>query len=283
LAAPCSFGELLIADQSRDAGTWDHLRCLAAREPRLRLLHLEQRGKSRALNRAVAAASGEILAFIDDDCTVEGDWLAPAVAAFAEEPAAGIVFGAVEAVPHDPQNEYIPVFALRRRGRVHGRFGRPHLNGIGANMVVRRAVLEQVGGFDERMGPGGQFRSGDDWELAYRVLRAGYAIVQEPSSVVLHWGRRSRLTPEARRAITNNFYGFGAGFASHLARGDVVAGFWLLREVVHRSTVPLVRLAGGRRPLCARHPLYLLRGAYAGLRWATSAREPGSRHRAAHA
>src|SRR5690606_23074923 len=56
--------------------------------------------------------------------------------------------------------------------------------------VLRRAVLDEVGGFDESV------RRGEDWELNLRIRQAGYEVWFDPELAVTYWPRESwaRLT-----------------------------------------------------------------------------------------
>jgi GT2 family glycosyltransferase len=77
--------------------------------------------------------------------------------------------------------------------------------GAGANMAVRRAVLEELGGFDEALDAGTAACSGGDHEMFSRILAAGYRIVYEPAAV--NWHRHRRTWSELRQAL----YGYGVG------------------------------------------------------------------------
>lgn len=241
---------------------------------RLEYRRLPFKGRARALNAALAEADGELLALTDDDCVAPRDWLARAASVLASEPEAGIVFGRVDPAPHDPASVFVPAFQPRRYHVVRGRRVRAHRVGIGANLVARRDVVQQVGGFDESLGPGGRFRSGDDWELAYRALKAGVAIVQDPDNVMVHRGGREYATGAVRGLIGNNYHGIGAAYARHARRGDWAAAYILGREAA--------LIAGGvawnavrlRRPLGAHRLAYLLLGAARGMRRPGDGRPP---------
>jgi GT2 family glycosyltransferase len=237
--------ELIVADQSPNDASERMLAEFA--DPRLRVLRLRSTGKARALNVAAALAQGAVLALTDDDCTVPKDWLHRVATRLEEDQPAGIVFGAVVAAAHDAREWFVPTFRPRYR-RLQGPLAStPHI-GMGANMAIRRSVLERVGGFNECLGPGGRFRSGDDWELAYRALAAGFVVVQDPATVVVHWGRRAYGSGAVRLSISNNYLGAGAGYTMHARIGSWVPAYLLVKEGV------LTGIGIGRNLLCLRRP-----------------------------
>jgi hypothetical protein len=66
---------------------------------------------------------------------------------------------------------------------------------IGANMAVRRHVVERIGGLRTDLGKlDGTLRTGEDHEFFLRMLGAGFRGVYEPSAIVRHWVPRCRLT-----------------------------------------------------------------------------------------
>lgn len=254
--------EVIVIDQSSDRAT-ERARVLD--DVRVRALRSAP-GKARALNVGVAAARGSILALTDDDCVVPPNWLALALEALQRSPGCAVLFGAVDAAPHDPAIEFIPVFRPAQRLALASAKSAPAPGlGMGANMIIQRDVVLSVGGFDEQIGPGSRFRSGDDWDFAYRALRAGHLIVQDPSIRVTHFGARSFAGRQAARLLRNNYYGLGAALIKHCRCGDRRA-VWLLTKVVARLVAGTVSGAVRlRRGVGLGSLLGLATGAAAGL------------------
>jgi len=65
--------EIIVVDNDSDDGTFDYL--CRERIPHLKVVWEKTRGASAARNAGIRAADGDVLAFIDDDCSVDRDWL----------------------------------------------------------------------------------------------------------------------------------------------------------------------------------------------------------------
>jgi GT2 family glycosyltransferase len=77
--------------------------------------------------------------------------------------------------------------------------------GHGANMAFRRSVLLDLGLFDERLGAGSALRSGEDADMLFRCLEAGWTGVYVPEALVTHEQWRDP------RALVRLRYGYGLG------------------------------------------------------------------------
>ena len=103
-------------------------------------------GPGPARNRGVAAATGDVLAFIDADCIADPGWLAAAEAALAD-PTAAILGGDVRIAVRDPARlTMIEAYESEYAYRMDRYIAREGFTGTG-NLVVRRAVFEAVGPF----------------------------------------------------------------------------------------------------------------------------------------
>ena len=178
--------EDLVREYSRRAGP----RCRQVREP--------VPGKCRAQNRAIRQAEGSILAFFDDDLEVDTHWLEAVLNFFSIFPH-DIMQGSVLMYPKDRENADLQKALKRYRTVDFIDYGYPSGTDIktltGGNIAVKREVFDQVGLFDERLGPGG-YGISEDVEFAKRVLTAGRKIGYEPRAAVYNELDPSRLTEE---------------------------------------------------------------------------------------
>jgi len=171
----------------------------AARERfpvRLRHLTESRPGKSHAVAAAVAIATGDVLAFTDDDITVDPQWTTT-IRRIMRDSGAALVGG-----PVLPRWEAVPPRWLRFESPEFGRLAAPLglLNYgpasielgprtvLGANMAIRRTSINKVGGFACHLGKlRGTLLSGEDHDLCQRVQAAGYKAMYYPELRVAHW------------------------------------------------------------------------------------------------
>lgn len=239
---------------------------------RVTYVRTEWSGKSRAVNHALAISTEPIIAFTDDDCTVPPDWLEKGVAALRSAPSAGILFGTFRATAHDPAREFVPEFVPSRRRLSTQAWKMKGTLGYGGNMFATREALAALGGFDEELGPGGRFRTGEDTELTYRALRRGVAVLQDPAVEATHFGGRPLADGSASQWVGDAYFALGASYGKHLRRGDGLAGLVLLREFQLAISIMTRNVLRGRvRESGARRVLGIIQGAWVGF---TSSRLP---------
>jgi glycosyltransferase involved in cell wall biosynthesis/GT2 family glycosyltransferase len=160
-------------------------------------------GLDFARNRALREATGEVLAFLDDDVVPDAGWLQGVRAVWRDHPDAGAMTGQV--LPYElvtPSqiafehrggfrggNAQVRYDGLDRPGDPVYPYG-PGMFGAGCNMAVRRDVARRLGGFDEALDTGPPLPGGGDIDLFHRVVREGWPLVYEPRAVVFHRHRR---------------------------------------------------------------------------------------------
>lgn len=233
--------EVVVVDS---ASSDDRTRQVAA-DAGFAVVRASRPGLSHARNLGVEATTRPIIAFTDDDCRVGPEWRLAIEAAF-DDPLVGIATGPVVADGDGGT-------ALSTMHRSHDvRFvtpARPGVIGHGANMAFRREVLQEAGPFDEALGAGATFRAADDWDMFWRVLRAGWTASYVADAAITHEQWRSRA--EAIRTR----YAYSIGAAAFCVKADRLGdplGRTLLLERARREGV-LTALRGlrQRRPLLA--------------------------------
>jgi GT2 family glycosyltransferase len=195
--------DILLVDQSEDARTEAVARSFATDLPQLRYHRIAEKGLARARNAGIAATTGAIIAFLDDDCTVECDWLEQVAAVLQRHADAALVFGAVQASAHNTTVFFIPEIHIAHEERYDGKRAMTRITEcMGASMYLRRGFLASAGAFDSQLGAGAPiFTSCEDFDYCYRVLAAGGAVVQSPSIAVRHFGARDYKSGAASRLI----------------------------------------------------------------------------------
>jgi GT2 family glycosyltransferase len=176
-------------------------------------------GLSRARNRAVASAPGEILAWIDDDELADRYWLSEVARALADHPEASVVCGVI--VPaelrtpaqllfeqfggHSKGRGFTPdVFCPATAHRQSPLYPLPPF-GTGANMTFRPGVIEGIGGFDTALGAGTRAMGSEDTLAFTQVLRRGGTIVYQPSAISRHYHRTDLA------GLRQQMLGYGTG------------------------------------------------------------------------
>lgn len=185
-------------------------------------------GLSRARNRGLASAQGEIVAFTDDDAVVDDRWLARLVEGFQAAPGVGCVTGlSLPAELETPPQVWFEQFGGFGKGFERQIFDRlshrridplyPYKLGIfgsGLNMAFDRSVIRGLGGFDESLGAGSRVSGGEDLDAFLRIIMAGYSLVYEPRALVWHYHRRT--VSELQRQLHGSGTGLSAVVTKHL-------------------------------------------------------------------
>jgi len=188
------------------------------------LIHDNGTGLSRARNIGTAAAEAlgaTVVAYTDDDCTVDPGWLAGFASAFAKTPDVALVFGSTKAAPHDADKGTIPAYLVPKVAIHRGVASKPHIEGMGACMAVRIDAWRSVGGFDDRLGAGTPLAAAEENDLSLRLLLSGFAVAETPAAEVMHHGFRDRL--DASTLMAGYMRGSGAATAKMVRLGGFAA------------------------------------------------------------
>lgn len=212
--------EVLVVDNSSDSEKALTEKFTAAAGGKY--IYEPRRGLNVARNTGIANATGDILAFTDDDCLPEKNWLrqtlpnysSPSIwactsrivqhthegAADLFEAVAGQDLGGTKRLFTRDDTRFGIGFLLSNFGKVFARHMKsrapvPFGIGHGSGMTFRKEVFQKngCGLFDERFGSGAKLGGCDDIEMLYRVLKSGHSVVYEPTAIVRH---KHRFAPE---------------------------------------------------------------------------------------
>jgi glycosyltransferase involved in cell wall biosynthesis len=196
--------EILVIDNNSSDGTREVVEDSCRRHPgRLRYLFESQQGKSHALNVAVRAACGDILAFMDDDVTVEPTWLQNLTAPLRSGEWAGAGGRILAERDFSPprwlalDGPYSLGAMLYAQFDLGDKVRKLHRPPYGTNMAFRREMFTRYGGFRTDLGPrpGSEIRC-EDTEFGNRLLAAGERLRYEPTAVVYHSVPHDRVRRE---------------------------------------------------------------------------------------
>lgn len=238
--------ELLVVDQSAGDETEIALRPFDS-DSRFRYLRSSSVGIGMSRHLAVEMASGEYVAFTDDDCTVPPDWLSTVVRSLDEHPDVGMLFCTVRPAPFDPNLGFVPIYERAGVHLVRTAFGKCRARGIGAGMAVRRNAAIAVGSFDQALGSRFPGVVGEEGDLALRLILAGYPVLETDRTHVIHDGFRT--WQQGKDLTRRNFVGIGLVCAKPVKCGRISALSVVLYEGVWTARLrPLSGLFRGRRP-----------------------------------
>jgi hypothetical protein len=204
--------ELILADNSAAAPQAEGVEVVPASA---------ERSPAHARNVGADRARSDWILFLDADCLAPSSLID---AYFAEpiEPDVGALAG--EVVPNGDGATLAAQYGAARSFLGQERhLAHPYLpRAVAANLLVRRAAFEQVGGFYEGM------RAAEDTDFSWRIQRAGWRLELRPQACVEH--RYRQTLSELRR----QWRGYAAGRA------------WLGRRYEGFEPEPALRRAGGR-------------------------------------
>ncbi len=198
--------ETLVIDDGSTDQTADYVQ---ENFPWVRLIRLAPGGLSAARNAGAAAATGEILAFTDDDCEPDHEWLTRIAPLFHSGKYAAVGGPNLPPPPRDWEQAVVGAAPGAPSHVMLDDEEAEHLPGC--NLVVTRAAFEAIGGFDPQF-----HTAGDDVDFCWRLRDAGFRLGFAPGAFVWHW-RRPTI-----RAFLSQQLGYGHAerllFARHPAR-----------------------------------------------------------------
>ena len=216
---------------------------------RVRSYWQPHRGVSAARNKGIEEATGDFVAFTDDDVLVDSRWLREVATRFVRSPEVDAICGLVLPLElrTEPQLWFEEFF-----GGFNGTYSAELMSmellkddplfpyatgrfGAGCNIAFRRSVLIAKGGFDLTLGVGTPSRGGEDLALMMRQVLTGGTVAFEPRAVVRHQHR------ESKEEFLSQVFGYGIGLSAMFTA-------LIVRDPRHLGRV-MRRLPGGLRLL----------------------------------
>jgi GT2 family glycosyltransferase len=213
---------IVVENRPRGSKVSDALSERFAGDPRIRCVEEALPGLGRARNAGLREARGALVAFTDDDVTVDASWIPALRRAFAANPEASCVAGLIAPLELEtPEQVSLERFANYGKGFVSRVYSIrdpppdqplfPYTAGhfvSGANIAFRAAELRRLGGFDPALGTGTPSRGSEDLDVCIRALHTGAQLVYEPRALV--WHRH----PDTEAGLRRRAFDYGVALGS---------------------------------------------------------------------
>ncbi|MBM3404879.1 MAG: glycosyltransferase [Bacteroidetes bacterium] len=195
--------EVIVVDNNSVDGS---VKMVQSKFPDVRLIaNKENTGFSKANNQAIRISKGESILLLNPDTIVESDTFSKVIAFMDEHPDAGglgvkMIDGKGRFLPESKRGLPVPsvaffkisgLSALFPKSRIFGRYHLGYLDKekvhtvdilSGAFMLLRKQTLDQTGLLDESF-----FMYGEDIDLSYRIIQAGYKNYYFPHTRIIHY------------------------------------------------------------------------------------------------
>lgn len=254
--------EIFVVDNHSVDGS---VKMVREKFPEVRLIvNHENVGFSRANNQAIRQASGEYVLLLNPDTVVEADTFTKILRFMDEHPDAGalgvkMVDGKGRFLPESkrglptPAVAFYKIFGLSWLFPRSRRFGQYHLTYLdpdqihpvdvlcGAFMLIRKSILDKLGGLDESY-----FMYGEDIDLSYRILQLGYKNYYYPEARIIHYKGESTKKSSINYVLV--FYQAMIIFAQkHFTRKNARLFSLLIRLAVYfRASLAILRRLADR-------------------------------------
>jgi glycosyltransferase involved in cell wall biosynthesis len=217
--------EVLFVDNASTDATAEIIKTADDCGGRLRYLRVDRIGLGAARDAAWRQANGRIIAFTDDDCYPAEDYADALVEVYRQHPDAGCISGRV--LLYDPTDAPMTINERTMPATIPPY----HFIGTGmfqgANISFRRAVLEDIGGFDPEFGAGTPFPC-EDIDAVAAALWSGTTARYDPAPVI--WHHHGRKHADLKPVVDGYDRGRGAYYAKFLLRPEsrraYLRGWW---------------------------------------------------------
>jgi len=146
---------------------------------------------SEKRNLAIKISKAKYIAFTDDDCIVDKNWVVELLGGFQESGKIACCTGLTLPYKNYINSEYEKRYSFSKIGKEKKLIKKKlFVNlwrlGHGNNMILRRDIFSKIGLYDVNLGVGTQGLAGEDTDMFYRILKAGYYLFYDPGAIVYH-------------------------------------------------------------------------------------------------
>jgi len=262
--------EIIIVDNNSYDGSVQYLKEKFPGNPGIKIIESPvNMGFAKANNLGAKEAKGDFLLILNPDTVLQEDTLDKSLAFYRS----GDSIGALTCKLILPNGELdlacrrsfpTPSVAVYRilglskifpKSRIFGKYNLTYLDEnktyevdavVGAFMLIRKDIFEQVKGFDEDY-----FMYGEDLDLCYRIKKAGYKIYYYPETSIIHY--KGESTKKSSISYVNNFYGAMQIFV----KKNLKTNFWLMNILIKLSIVYRLLISYLKRFFTSYYPLLL--------------------------
>ena len=231
--------ELIIVDNGSKDNSLEIIKKFQADSPfDVKVFIEKKKGLALCRNKGIKNSNGSIIIFTDDDCYLYKNYLKAAQKIFENNT---ISFATGRVLLYDKTDCSIMTCTDTKAKFIDTKSlaGIPKI--IGANMIIRKSVINIVGYFDPMFGSGSEF-AGDDIDYISRILTKGYKGVYDPALVVYHHHGRKNT-----KAVQNQerYYakGIGAQYCKRILNRDASALNALLFAISKSNNFSLFKLS----------------------------------------
>ncbi|MBE0639154.1 MAG: glycosyltransferase [Bacteroidales bacterium] len=279
--------EVFVVDNNSVDGS---VKMVEEKFPEVKLIaNQDNRGFSKANNQAIRIAKGEYVLLLNPDTIVEDDTFNKIIAFMDQNPDAGglgvkMVDGKGKFLPESkrglptPAVAFYKIFGLSKifpKSKIFGQYHLTYLNPdkihqvdvlSGAFMLIRKPILDKVGGLDESY-----FMYGEDIDLSYRITREGFKNYYFPETRIIHYKGESTKKSSINYVLV--FYQAMIIFAKkHFSQKNARLFSLLINLAVYfRAFLAILRRVSGKIFLKLLDALVIFAGIYfIQIYWATS-------------
>jgi GT2 family glycosyltransferase len=215
----------------------------------IRYLKSSTRNKSTSINKIVNTATGDILAFTDDDCIITPNWISEIYTVFTINPKISCITGNTYPYRNILKKSCQPTISTKKYI-----FTKPIYHtfiGFGNNFAIRKSVFKSVGLFKNWLGPGSIGLAAEDGELFIRLLKHNYKILHDPNIVIYHNKnsntndlKQQNLRYTCGEMACYGYYAFQKyKFAKIIVQNNIKDSIYKIRKIIKKIIYPNLNIS----------------------------------------